>query len=100
MTITNNALTNGKTEIYTLELFTIGEPKNDLLEWIAQMPKVKGVFFESNPNKEHDSILVDIEVDYDDTDMLEMVVDHIEFEYYSKHEVIDCYEYYNTCMEW
>ena len=88
------------TEIYTLELFTVGEPTKDLLQWIEQMPQVTGVYFESNPNKEHDSILVDIEVLYDDIDVLEEVTDYIENEYYSRHEVIDCYEYYNTCMEW
>ena len=88
------------TEIYTLELFTVGEPKQDTLEWIAQMPQVKGVYFESNPNKEHDSILVDIEVLYDDIDVLEEVTDYIENEFYSRLEVIDFYETYCNSLMW
>lgn len=86
------------TEIYTLELFTVGTPKDDLLQWIATMPKVKNVYFESNPNKLHDSILVDIEVE--DEDDIEIITDSIEHEYYARHEIIDCYEYFNECMNW
>lgn len=91
------------TEIYTLELFTVGTPQTDLLQWIANItPQIKGVYFESNPNKLHDSILVDIEVDEDliDTEELEKIIDDIENEYYSRHEIIDCYEYFNECINW
>lgn len=87
------------TEIYTLELFTLGTPTDELLQWIKDMPQVKGVYFESNPNKIHDSILVDIEVLYDNIDVLEEITDYIENEYYSKDEVLDCYEEYCNILE-
>lgn len=88
------------TEIYTLELFTVGTPTDELLQWIKEMPQVKGVYFESNPNKEHDSILVDIEVLYDDIDVLEEVTDYIENEFYSRHDIIDFYETYCNSLMW
>ena len=100
MTITNT-LNNGNTnEIYTLELFTVGKPTDELLQWLKEMPQVKEVYFESNPNKIHDSILVDIEIITDTVEEFEEITDYIENEYYARHEVIDCYEYYSNCMEW
>lgn len=78
--------------MYTLELFANGTPTEEIMNDLKQMETVKGVYFESNPNKIHDSILVDIEVE---EDKLEKVIEDIENEYYSKDEVIDMWEYFN-----
>ena len=84
--------------MYSLELFTIGEPTNELLQWLKDMLFVKDVYFESSPNKEHDSIWIDIVVD--DVEQLEEITDYIENEYYSRHEVIDFYETYCNSLMW
>lgn len=84
--------------MFSLELFTIGEPTNELLQWLKDMLFVKDVYFESNPNKEHDSIWVDIVVD--DVEQLEEITDYIENEFYSRHEVIDFYETYCNSLMW
>lgn len=81
-----------KKEMYTLELFANGTPTEEVMNDLKSMETVKGVYFESNPNKIHDSILVDIEVE---EDKLEKVIEDIENEYYSKDEVIDMWEYFN-----
>lgn len=85
MTVLNN--------LTSIELFTLGEPSTDLVEWVATLPHVKNVSFESNPNKEHDSIWVDVVVD---EEMIEEVIENIENSFYDKDEVINAYEYYNS----
>lgn len=84
--------------MYSLELFTIGEPTNELLQWLKDMLFVKDVYFESSPNKEHDSIWIDIVVD--DVEQLEEITDYIENEYYSRNDIIDFYETYCNSLMW
>lgn len=89
-------MTSFTQEVHTIELFTLGEPSKDLAEWIATLPHVKNVSFESNPNKAHDSIWVDVVAD---EETIEEVIDKIENSFYDKDEVINAYEYYNSLSE-
>ena len=80
----------------SVELFTLGEPSKDLTEWVATLPHVKRVSFESNPNKEHDSIWVDVVAE---VETIEEVIENIENSFYDKDEVINAYDYYNSLNE-
>lgn len=84
--------------MFSLELFTVGEPTNELLQWLKDMLFVKDVHYESNPNKEHDSIWIDIVVD--DEEQLEEITDYIENEFYSRNDIIDFYETYCNSLMW
>lgn len=89
-------MTRSTKEVHTIELFTLGKPSTDLAEWIATLPHVKNVSFESNPNKAHDSIWVDVVAD---EETIEEVIDNIENSFYDKDEVINAYDYYNSLSE-
>lgn len=84
--------------MFSLELFTVGKPTDELLQWLKNMLFVKEVYFESNPNKEHDSIWIDIVVD--DMEQLEDITDYIENEFYSRNDIIDSYETYCNSSMW
>ena len=82
---------------YTIEL--LGNELTEEIRYILMNNEyVTGVYFESHPNKEHSSILVDIELQEDDDDdiLYEQVTEDIERTYYSLNEVL---EYYDSLYE-
>lgn len=77
---------------YTIELLA-NELTEEIRHILMNNEYVTGVYFESHPNKEHSSILVDIELQEDDDDILyEQVTEDIERIYYSLDEVLDYYD--------
>ena len=77
---------------YTIEL--LGNELTEEIRYILMNNEyVTGIYFESHPNKEHSSILVDIELQEDDDDILyEQVTEDIERIYYSLDEVMTYYD--------
>lgn len=77
---------------YTIELLA-NELTEEIRHILMNNEYVTGIYFESHPNKEHSSILVDIELQEDDDDILyEQVTEDIERIYYSLDEVLDYYD--------
>ena len=78
---------------YTIELLA-NELTEEIRHILMNNEYVTGVYFESHPNKEHSSILVDIELqeEQDDDILYEQVTEDIERIYYSLNEVLDYYD--------
>lgn len=77
---------------YTIELLA-NELTEEIRHILMNNEYVTGIYFESHPNKEHSSILVDIELQEDDDDILyEQVTEDIERVYYSLDEVLTYYD--------
>lgn len=77
---------------YTIELLA-NELTEEIRHILMNNEYVTGIYFESHPNKEHSSILVDIELQEDDDDILyEQVTEDIERVYYSLDEVMTYYD--------
>ena len=77
---------------YTIELLG-NELTEEIRHILMNNEYVTGVYFENHPNKEHSSILVDIELQEDDDDILyEQVTEDIERIYYSLDEVMTYYD--------
>lgn len=77
---------------YTIELLA-NELTEEIRHILMNNEYVTGIYFESHPNKEHSSILVDIELQEDDDDILyEQVTEDIERIYYSLDEVMTYYD--------
>lgn len=85
---------------YTVELFTLTDLTEVVSDLLQDNEHVKSVWFESHPNKEHNSIMVEIQLTEEqdeDVEYFEEVVDSIERVYYSLDEV---YESYNQFYYW
>lgn len=78
---------------YTIELLA-NELTEEIRHILMNNEYVTGVYFESHPNKEHNSILVDIELqeEQDDDILYEQVTEDIERIYYSLDEVMTYYD--------
>ena len=78
---------------YTIELLA-NELTEEIRHILMNNEYVTGIYFESHPNKEHSSILVDIELqeEQDDDILYEQVTEDIERIYYSLNEVLDYYD--------
>lgn len=78
---------------YTIELLA-NELTEEIRHILMNNEYVTGVYFESHPNKEHSSILVDIELqeEQDDDILYEQVTEDIERIYYSLDEVMTYYD--------
>lgn len=88
---------------YVVELLTLTDITEMVGELLQDNKHVTNVWFESNPNREHNSIMVEIQLteeEDEDVDYFEEVIDNIERVYYSLDEVYDAYEYYSTVMSW
>lgn len=87
---------------YYIELYTFGELTDEIIEVLNEQDHVKDIYFESNPNKLHNSIFVKVEfTDEQDNDIeyFEEVIDNIENAYYNIDTIYDNYNEYDL-MEW
>lgn len=91
------------TNTYFLELFTLNDLTEVMNELFSENKHIVSIHYEENPNREHNSMMVQLsftEEEDDDVEYFESVIDSIESKYYSLVEVYDAYEYYSTTMEW
>ena len=91
------------TNIYSLELFTLTDLTEVMNELFSDNEHIVSIHYEENPNREHNSMMVQLsftDEQDDDVEYFDSVIDSIESVYYSLNEVYDAYEYYSTTMEW
>lgn len=88
---------------YFLELLTLTDLTEVMNELFSDNEHIVSVHYEENPNREHNSMMVELsftDEQDDDVEYFDSVIDSIESVYYSLNEVYDAYEYYSTTMEW
>ena len=91
------------TNTYFLELLTLQDLTEVMNELFSDNEHIVSIHYEENPNREHNSMMVQLsftEEEDNDVEHFEEVIDSIERVYYSLDEVYDAYDYYSTSMEW
>ena len=91
------------TNTYFLELLTLTDLTEVMNELFSDNEHVMSIHYEENPNREHNSMMVQLSFTKEqdsDVEYFDSVIESIESVYYSLDEVYDAYEYYSTTMEW
>lgn len=85
---------------YFLELLTLTDLTEVMNKLFSDNEHIVSIHFEENPNREHNSMMVQLSFTDEQDDDVDSVIDSIESVYYSLDEVYNAYEYYSTTMEW